>query len=651
MDSELLRLSEQMIAKLKKHGIESATPIQKEIIPAINEGRDVIAQSETGSGKTLSFALPIIEKIIPSDGLKALVLVPTRELCLQVANEFAKFSIRKNFAVTAVYGGVSISEQVRKLKRTNVVVATPGRLIDLLDRKALRLDNIEFLVFDEADRMLDMGFIRDIERILKEMPQKKQSMLFSATESGDTQRLSKKYLDNPHRVSFSKPVQPDFLRQTYYETNASGKIPLLIHLLKNERDLTIVFCNRKHVTDKLAKNLTAQGIAAKSLHGDVTQAKREKIVREFKDKKFKVLIATDVAARGLHIEDISHVYNYEIPQEVESYTHRVGRTARAGKKGEAISIVASEEDRRFFRQILFTHKGIITLKTVNHESIPPLQPAAKKEKLKQASGTAQDQRHRPASHKTLSDKQKASSHTERSERHKPVAHADLKEKTTPASRPAHDDLRGPASQPLQRKESRPDFRPGQKEEQQHATRSPYKERHKHESHPARKDKHQSSSFQAPKNQNRWTGKRSEQIYGGTAPDKNRRHDGRKRTGQYSGAPGTSDEKRKFSGKKTSQGRIVISNESNIQHYGDRKFSGRFRPKPRRNEDYALGDKVYRFPDEMYETKSDSRRKVSRQGGGRNPEGSGEAAYPAPGKKKGLKNFISSKLKRFGRKRK
>lgn len=377
MHSDFLRLTKPMLDKLGKHGISVATPVQRAIIPEVLNGRDIIAQSETGSGKTLSFAVPLIEMIKPGDGLKALILVPTRELCVQVTNEFHKFSLHRNFAATAVYGGVSMSEQIRKVKRTNVVIATPGRLIDLLDRGAFNLSKVEYLVFDEADRMLDMGFIKDIERILRLMPQKKQTMLFSATISKDISRLSKKYLNDPFRVSFDKPVEPGFLRQTYYQTMQSRKMALLIHLLKNERELTIVFCNRKHITEKLARNLTAEGIAAKCLNGDMTQAKREKVTKEFREKKFSVLIATDVASRGLHIEGISHVYNYEIPKDVESYTHRVGRTARAGKKGEAISLVTPGEDQKFFKQILFMHKGIITLKDVDDALLPGVKEAVK----------------------------------------------------------------------------------------------------------------------------------------------------------------------------------------------------------------------------------------------------------------------------------
>jgi ATP-dependent RNA helicase DeaD len=373
MKSDLLKLSKWMIASLEKHGITTPTPIQTEIIPAIFAGQDVLAQSETGSGKTLSFAIPIIEQADKNNGLQALVLVPTRELCVQITNEFAKFSQGKHLGVTAVYGGVSISNQIKKLKKVNIVIATPGRLLDILERKELDLSTIHYLVFDEADRMLDMGFIPDVERILRRIPQKRQTLLFSATVTKEITDLSRKYLTNPKHVQLASAVKPEFLRQTYYQTTPELKLPLLISLLKNERDLALVFCNRKHVTAKLARNLSREGVQAKCLHGDMSQPQRERATNEFRNKRFSVLIATDVAARGLHIEDITHVYNYEIPKDVDSYTHRVGRTARAGKKGEAISLVAGGDEQKFFKQILFKYSGNITLKRVDKADLPTIE--------------------------------------------------------------------------------------------------------------------------------------------------------------------------------------------------------------------------------------------------------------------------------------
>jgi ATP-dependent RNA helicase DeaD len=370
MKTESFNLSKNTLALLEKNGIITATPIQKKIIPAVLAGRDVLAQSETGSGKTISFAIPILEQIQAIDGLCALVLVPTRELCNQVTSEFIKYSQGKRLGITAVYGGVSMDNQIRKIKKTNVIIATPGRLIDLINRNVIHLDKIKFLVFDEADRMMDMGFIHDIEIILKHMTQKLQTMLFSATVSKEITVLSKKYLYNPVHVILESSIDPVFLKQTYYQTTNDQKISLLIHLLKQERDLTLVFCNRKHITAKLADKLTKYGIPAKCLHGDLTQGQRERVTSDFRNKRFNILIATDVASRGLHIEDITHVYNYEIPKDVDSYTHRVGRTARAGKKGEAISLVTNGEEQKFFKQILFNYRGSITLKRVDPAVLP-----------------------------------------------------------------------------------------------------------------------------------------------------------------------------------------------------------------------------------------------------------------------------------------
>lgn len=374
MQSVSPKLSKRMITLLERHGIVTPTPIQREIIPGIFDGRDILAQSETGSGKTLSFAIPLIEMISKSDGLCILALVPTRELCIQVTGEFIKFSEGKHLGVTPVYGGVSINEQIRKLKTTNVVVATPGRLIDLLNRRSLTLDIIRYLVMDEADRMLDMGFINDIERILRRIPAQHQTLLFSATVSKEIEHLSKKYLSDPLNVKLASEVKPEFLRQTYYHTTTEEKLPLLIELLKKERDLTLVFCNRKHFASKLARRLIQHGIHAKSLHGDLSQNQRERVTNEFRKRKINVLVATDVAARGLHIEGISHVYNYEIPRDVESYTHRVGRTARAGKSGEAISFVATGDEQKFFKNILFTYQGKITLRKFEGAKLSLPQP-------------------------------------------------------------------------------------------------------------------------------------------------------------------------------------------------------------------------------------------------------------------------------------
>ena len=368
MNSQALQLSTAMVGRLGRHNITTATPVQREIIPAVLSGQDVIVQSETGSGKTLSFAIPLIERISRRDGLKALVIVPTRELALQIAGEFIKFSHGSKLGIAPVYGGVSIPEQIRKLKHTNIIVGTPGRIIDLLMRRALCLDTIQYLVIDEADRMLDMGFINDIDKIIRHAPRQRQTLLFSATISPEIARLGQMYLRAPKHVQLASKVKPELLNQAYYQTSSDQKLQLLIRLLQDERHLALVFCNRKHKTEKVARQLSSKGIQARHLNGGMTQQQRERVTAGFRHKAFNVLVATDVAARGLHIDNVTHVYNYDIPRDVESYTHRVGRTARAGKQGKAISLVEHGEDKRFFKQILIAYRSNIQMKTVNSEN-------------------------------------------------------------------------------------------------------------------------------------------------------------------------------------------------------------------------------------------------------------------------------------------
>jgi ATP-dependent RNA helicase DeaD len=252
--------------------------------------------------------------------------------------------------------------QATKLRNANVIVATPGRLIDLMNRNVVKLGSIKYFVCDEADRMLDMGFIRDVEKIARQLPPDHQTMLFSATVSKEIEKLAGKFLHNPKNVRLASTVEPIFLRQTYCIVTPERKMDLLVSLLKEERHLAIIFCNRKHITVKLAKKLMVLGIHARCLNGNMSQPQRERVTNEFRQNKFTALVATDVAARGLDIDNVSHVYNYEIPKDVESYTHRVGRTARAGKKGEAISLVATEDEKKFFQQILFKYRGEISLR-------------------------------------------------------------------------------------------------------------------------------------------------------------------------------------------------------------------------------------------------------------------------------------------------
>ncbi len=362
MKSASFVLSSEITTLLQAQGITVPTPVQEEIIPAVTNGQDVLAQSETGSGKTLSFAIPIIEKLERNDGLRALVLVPTRELSTQVAGEFVKYSAGKHLGIVPVYGGVPINAQAFRLRNANIIVATPGRLIDLLNRRAVNLSSVKYFVCDEADRMLDMGFIHDVERIASQLPPEHQTMLFSATVSKEIERLAGNYLRNSKNVRLASTVKPVFLKQTYCNVRPDRKLDMLTDLLNEDRQLAIVFCNKKYVTAKLAKSLSTAGIHARCLNGNMSQQQRERVTSDFRQNKFSVLVATDVAARGLDIDDVSHVYNYEIPKDVESYTHRIGRTARAGKKGEAISLIATEGEKKSFRQILSRYRGEISLR-------------------------------------------------------------------------------------------------------------------------------------------------------------------------------------------------------------------------------------------------------------------------------------------------
>ena len=379
MTFESLGVGAATLRLLEKHGIVTPTPIQKLALPHLFQGKDVIAQAETGSGKTLGFALPLIERIEVDGPIQALVLAPTRELAVQISEEFVKFSVGRKLTATAVYGGVASGPQAKRLQKTQIVVATPGRLLDLLQQRLMSLSAVRFLVLDEADRMLDMGFLPDIERIVRQVPKDRQTMLFSATISKEIDQIGRRYLRHPVEVRLASELKPEFLRQTYYQTSPDLKLPMLIHLLKADRDLAIVFVNRKHIARKVSQKLSREGVHARALQGDMSQNQREKATADFRSKKFTVLVATDVAARGLHIDDITHVYNYEIPKDVDSFTHRVGRTARAGKRGEAISIVATEDDRKFFKQILFNYSGQIVLKEVNTADLPELSEAPKSE--------------------------------------------------------------------------------------------------------------------------------------------------------------------------------------------------------------------------------------------------------------------------------
>lgn len=345
---EELGLSHELLKVLKEEGFTEPSEIQEKTIPILLKGKDLLGGSATGSGKTLAFSVPIIENLKPNQRVQALILTPTRELAEQVADSIKKFSRNKKLNVLAVYGGVSIEPQMRKLAIADVVVGTPGRILDHMQKRTLRLDNVKFLVLDEVDRMFDMGFHRDVERIINECPKDRQTMMFSATISDEIDYLAKKYTKNPAEVSVKSYLDASKLKQVYYDVENHLKFSLLVHLLgKENSDLVMVFCSTRRNADFVVANLARAGINAKAIHGGLDQNKRKKVLSEFHGKGVGVLVCTDVAARGLDIKGVSHVYNYDLPASSSDYVHRIGRTARAGEEGIAINLLSSRDYENF----------------------------------------------------------------------------------------------------------------------------------------------------------------------------------------------------------------------------------------------------------------------------------------------------------------
>lgn len=345
---EKLGMSNEILEALNKIGFKEPTEIQEKAIPLALAGKDIIGGSATGSGKTLAFASAIIQNINPDGKVKSLILTPTRELAEQVADSIREFSMKKKLNVNAIYGGVDIKPQIRLLSHTDIVVGTPGRILDHLNRRTLDLSRVKFLVLDEVDRMFDMGFHKDVEKIISQCPKNRQTMLFSATISSNIDHLAKKYTKNPAEVSVNSHVDPSKLEQVYYNVEPYMKFSLLVNLLKQEHsDLVMVFCNTRNNVDFVANNLIRNGISAKAIHGGMEQNKRLRVLSEFHGKGVTVLVCTDVAARGLDIKDVSHVYNYDLPKSSDDYIHRIGRTARAGEDGIAISLLCNKDYDNF----------------------------------------------------------------------------------------------------------------------------------------------------------------------------------------------------------------------------------------------------------------------------------------------------------------
>ena len=360
-----LGLSQDIVDNLTKIGFVHPTPIQAKSIPELLGGtRDILGLAQTGTGKTASFALPIIEQIDPEKKkVQALILAPTRELAKQITEEFSRLQGHsRRLRITSVYGGSSYETQLRALRHgAQVVVGTPGRLIDLLQRKALKLEDLSHLVLDEADDMLNMGFIDDIERILSFAPESRRMLLFSATMPEQLNRIVDRYMHEKLEINIQpKEVTTDLTEQVFYEVYESDKFEVLKRVIKANPDFYgIVFCHTKADTDEVNHQLIRAGFSSDALHGDISQNQREKIVYRFKNKRLQVLVATDVAARGVDVKSLTHVVNYTLPNQPESYVHRIGRTGRAGETGIAISLVAPGERRRL-RQVQSVTKGKLT---------------------------------------------------------------------------------------------------------------------------------------------------------------------------------------------------------------------------------------------------------------------------------------------------
>lgn len=349
-----LGLDSDMLQAIDKMGYTQPTGIQEKAIPLILEGKDLLAGSATGSGKTFAFASGLLQKIQPNKGVQILVLVPTRELAEQVkdaVNDFARF---KKLKTAVIYGGVSFNPQFDALKKADIVVATPGRLLDHLQRGSVNLSGAKHLVLDEADMMLDMGFIPDVTRIIQECPQEgRQTLLFSATMPPEIRYLAKDFMKDPQKIHHQTYVDPSKMNQCYYVVPNNLKLSLLVHLLKEDTSgLVMVFCNSRRITESVAKGLQKNGLDAQEIHGGLSQARRSKILKDFHKNKLLALVCTDVAARGLDIPDVTHVYNYDIPNDAKQYVHRAGRTARAGKDGSVVNILA-DRDYDNFNQVLY----------------------------------------------------------------------------------------------------------------------------------------------------------------------------------------------------------------------------------------------------------------------------------------------------------
>ena len=394
MSFTTLGLSESLLKAVKEQGYRAPTPIQKQAIPVVIEGKDILAAAQTGTGKTAGFTLPLIERLSKTDPkmgkkqIRVLVLTPTRELAAQVAESIKTYGKYMPYSSTVIFGGVGINPQLATIRKgVDIVIATPGRLLDIAGQQGIDFSVLETLVLDEADRMLDMGFIHDIKKLMKLMPKKRQTLLFSATFSPEIKKLASGLLNNPVPIEVAREnTTADQISQVVHFVDKSRKRELLSQLIKTKKwKQVLVFTRTKHGANRLTKQLEEAGISAAAIHGNKSQGARTKALAAFKANEIRVLVATDIAARGIDIDQLPHVVNYELPNVPEDYVHRIGRTGRAGQSGEAVSLVCVDEHKLLFDIEKFIKNEI---EKVHIEAFAP-DPNIKAEPIQNGRGSGQ----------------------------------------------------------------------------------------------------------------------------------------------------------------------------------------------------------------------------------------------------------------------
>lgn len=385
---EEMNLSEEIIRAVKDMGFEEATPIQSQAISIIMEGRDIIGQSQTGTGKTAAFGLPCLEMLDPDDrSLQAVILCPTRELAIQVSEEFRKFlKYKENIKVLPIYGGQPIDRQIAALKKgVQIIIGTPGRVMDHMRRHTIKMGTVRYVVLDEADEMLDMGFRDDIETIMLKIPEDRQTVMFSATMSDEILDLSKRYMNDPEYIKVTrKELTVPSIEQVYFDVKEKTKPDALCRVIDMYGPkLSIVFCNTKKRVDEVVEQLQGRGYFAEALHGDLKQPQRDKVMQKFRNGTIEILVATDVAARGIDVDDVDIVFNYDVPQDDEYYVHRIGRTGRAGKSGKAFTFCVGKEIYKLRDIMRYTKTKIIQSKLPSLSDIEEIKTSNFLEKVKE----------------------------------------------------------------------------------------------------------------------------------------------------------------------------------------------------------------------------------------------------------------------------